>query len=120
MFGKNAEHLVVHAWGIEPATIADIRSHVPRGRSLSNGQLLMRDYTFAEARTVLRKMVYGSRMDLTEKGLACGSVGLYVGHSSRAEDGAGPRTPVDRTGRAASLRLSAPSPASCLGRTTGP
>lgn len=50
----------------------------------------MRDYTFAEARTVLRKMVYGSRMDLTEKGLACGSVDLYVGYSGRVGDGAGP------------------------------
>lgn len=90
MFGMNAEHLIDHAWGIEPATIADIRSYVPRGRSLSSGQVLMRDYTFAEGRTVLREMVYGSCMDLAEKGLACGSVGLYVGYSGRAVNGGGP------------------------------
>ena len=47
MFGRNAEHLIDHAWGVEPATIADTRSYVPHGRSLSNEQVLMRDCTFA-------------------------------------------------------------------------
>lgn len=80
-FGKNAEWLIDHAWGLEPCTIADARSYVPQARSLSNGQVLMRDYGFAEARVVLREMAWQSCLDLRAKGLACGTVGLWVGYS---------------------------------------
>lgn len=91
-FGKNAEVLIDHAWGLEPATIADCRNYVPHAHSLTNGQVLMRDYTFEEARTIAREMVFGSCMDLAEKYLACDTVGLWVGYSGsilRAWDGAG-------------------------------
>lgn len=81
-FGVNAEILFDHAWGIEPCTMADIHHYVPRSHSLSNGQVLLRDYTAAEARVVLREMVDGSALDLVEKGLACGSVSLFVGYTS--------------------------------------
>lgn len=80
-FGKNAEHLIDHAWGLEPCTIADIKAYVPRGHSLSNGQVLMRDYTPAEARTLLREMASESALELLEKHLCCSGVGLYVGFS---------------------------------------
>lgn len=91
-FGKNAEVLIDHAWGLEPATIADCRGYVPRAHSLANGQVLMRDYTFDEARTIAREMVFGSCMDLAEKYLACDTVGLWVGYSGsilRGWDGVG-------------------------------
>lgn len=81
-FGKNAEVLIDHAWGIEPCTIAQVHAYEPKGHSMSNGQVLMRDYSFHEARTVLREMIYSSTMELVEKGLACDSVSLYIGYSS--------------------------------------
>ena len=81
MFGRNGEYLLDHAWGLEPATIADCRSYVPRTRSLSNGQVLMRDYGFDEARTVVREMVFGSCMDLAAGMLACDTVGVWAGYS---------------------------------------
>lgn len=81
MFGKNAEHLIDHAWGQEPCTIADIRAYEPRGHSMTNGQVLMRDYSPDEAETVLREMIFASCLELIEKGLACDGVGLYVGYS---------------------------------------
>lgn len=80
-FGKDAEWLIDHAWGLEPCTIADARGYVPRARSLSNGQVLMRDYGFGEARTVIKEMAWQSCLDLRQKGLACGTVGLWVGYS---------------------------------------
>lgn len=80
-FGVNAAWLVDHAWGLEPATIADCRGYEPKARSLSNGQVLMRDYSAAEARTVVREMAQGSCLDLHGKGLACRTVGLYVGYA---------------------------------------
>lgn len=81
MFGKNAEHLIDHAWGQEPCTIADIRAYEPRGHSMTNGQVLMRDYSVEEAETVLREMIFASCLELVEKGLACDGVGLHVGYS---------------------------------------
>lgn len=95
-FGKNAEHLIDHAWGLEPCTIADIKTYVPQGHSLSNGQVLMRDYAPAEARTLLREMVSESALELFEKQLCCSGVGLYVGFSGEG-------------GAAASHRLSQPT-----------
>ena len=89
MFGKNGEYLLDHAWGLEPATIADCRNYTPQAHSLSNGQVLMRDYTFEEARTVVREMVFGSCMNLAEQLLACDTVGLWIGYSRsllRSED----------------------------------
>lgn len=80
-FGKNAEYLIDHAWGQETATLAQVRAYVPKGHSLNSGQVLMRDYTFDEARTILREMVDDSALELVEKGLACGGIGLYVGYS---------------------------------------
>lgn len=80
-FGANAEYLIDHAWGYESCTMADIHNYRPRGHSTSNGQVLMRDYSFAEARNVLREMATASALDLVEKRLACDSVALYVGYS---------------------------------------
>ena len=39
-FGINAELLIDHAWGWEPATIAEIKSYRPEHSSLSSGQVL--------------------------------------------------------------------------------
>lgn len=80
-FGKNAEYLIDHAWGQETATLAQVRSYVPKGHSINSGQVLMRDYSFNEARTILREMVDDSVLELVEKGLACNGIGLYVGYS---------------------------------------
>ena len=55
-FGINAELLIDHAWGLEPCTMAEIHAYRPRARSISNGQVLARDYDFEGARIVLREM----------------------------------------------------------------
>ena len=104
MFGRNGDILLDHAWGAEPVTIAEVRAWEPRGHSMTNGQVLMRDYTFAEARTVLREMAYESCLELTAKGLACDGVGLYIGYSGaaarRAVSEEGDRAEVMRAMRA--------------------
>ncbi len=83
-FGKNAEYLIDHAWGQEPCTIADIHAYVPAGRSITNGQVLPCDYSFEEARMVLREMVDSSVLDLVEHGLACERISLDVGYARGA------------------------------------
>lgn len=80
-FGKIGEYLLDHAWGQEPCTIKQIKGYRPAAHSISNGQVLMRDYSFSEARTVLREMADASCLDLCSKGLSCGSVSVHVGYA---------------------------------------
>lgn len=86
-FGKNAEFLIDHAWGQEPCTIAEIQSYVPEGRSLVNGQVLPCDYSFEEARMVLREMAEASILELVENGLATNHISLHVGYKRDAGEG---------------------------------
>ncbi len=44
-FGVNAELLIDHAWGRESCTIADIHAYRPSKHSLSQSQILLRNYT---------------------------------------------------------------------------
>ena len=80
-FGVNAEFLIDHAWGQEPCTIEEIKAWKPIGKSIANGQVLERDYSFEDARTVLREMVESSVLDMIEKGLAARRVSLHVGYA---------------------------------------
>ena len=80
-FGSNAEFIIDHAWGYETCTIKDIQAYRPKGHSISNGQVLARDYTAREASTVLREMVTASALDLVEQGLVTNCISLYIGYS---------------------------------------
>ena len=80
-FGVNAEYLIDHAHGVEPCTIADIHAYEPSAHSLMNGQVLPCDYTFEEARDVLREMVDQLVLDLVDKGLVAETISLYVGYA---------------------------------------
>lgn len=98
-FGKGAEWLIDHAWGLEPCTIAQARGYVPKARSISNGQVLMRDYGTAETRVVLREMVWQSCLDLAVHGLVCQTVGVWVGYAR----------PEEAPGGSAQRKLSQPT-----------
>lgn len=56
MFGIDAELLIDHAWGCESCKMSDIKNYHTEEHSLSNGQVLMRNYTFEEATVVVREM----------------------------------------------------------------
>lgn len=90
-FGKNAEYLIDHAWGQEPCTIAEIQAYEPEGHSMANGQVLPCDYTFDEARTVMREMAEASILELVEQGLVTERISLMVGYAkgSRHEQHSG-------------------------------
>ncbi len=81
MFGVDAELLVDHAWGRESATMEDIRNYTPKSRSVSCGQVLLRDYTYQEAGLLLREMADSLCLDLTDQGLVTKSLTITVGYS---------------------------------------
>ena len=80
IFGVNAEILIAHAWGREPCLISDIKSYDSKSKSVSFSQILPRNYTYDEARTVLTEMViHGAERMLYQK-VVTNRVGLYVGY----------------------------------------
>lgn len=80
-FGVDAELLIDHAWGIEPTTIADIKKYSPESNSLSNGQVMMRDYGYDEGRLIVKEMMDTLCLDMVDKNLVTSSVTLDVGFS---------------------------------------
>ena len=68
MFGIDAELLIDHAWGYETCRMSDIKNYHSEEHSLSNGQVLMRNYSFDEALVIVREMTDNLVLDLFEKG----------------------------------------------------
>lgn len=109
-FGVNAEFLIDHAWGLEPCTIAEIKAYEPESTSFGNGQVLPCDYTFDEARMVLREMVDETALELVDKQVVASSVHLYVGYKKDDEkkhlQGSSSLTSKDRSEASKGLRTS--------------
>lgn len=80
-FGIDAELLIDHAWGKESTTIADIKKYKAKVKSFSNGQVLMRDYNFDEARLIVKEMADLICQRLVKHGCVTNSLSLYVGYS---------------------------------------
>ena len=80
-FGIDAELLIDHAWGPESTPIADIKAYRSKSKSLSSGQVLMRDYKYHEGVVIAKEMMDQLCLDMAAKKLATDSVSLYVGYS---------------------------------------
>ena len=80
-FGVNAEFLIDHSWGRETCTIKDIKNYKTKNTSISNSQVLFEDYSFENARLVLKEMVELNSIKLVEKNLITDTIGLYIGYS---------------------------------------
>lgn len=80
IFGINAELLIDHAWGWEPATIEQIKAYRPETNSLSSGQVLQCPYDFAKGKLIVREMTELLVLDLVDKGLVTDQVVLTVGY----------------------------------------
>ena len=81
LFGKNAELLVDHAWGREPCLISDIKGYKSKSKSVSFSQILPRDYTFGEARTVMHEMALNGAAELMRRKVITGKVAIFVGYT---------------------------------------
>ena len=80
LFGINAELIIDHAWGIEPCTIAKIKTYTPTNHSLNNGQVLPKPYAYKVARLVVKEMTDLLVLDLVDKGIATNSISMYIGY----------------------------------------
>ena len=81
-FGKNAEILIDHAYGREPCTLADVQNYQSKTRSLSNSQVLFKDYTRSGARLILKEMVDGLTNELVGQAMYTNHVSIYIRYSN--------------------------------------
>lgn len=81
IFGIDAELMIDHAWGRESCTMADIKSYKSSTKSLSSGQVLMRDYNFEEGKLIVKEMIDLLSLDLVSQNLVTKSVSLNIGYS---------------------------------------
>ncbi len=88
-FGVNARYLIDHAYGREDCTIAEIQGYETKTKSLSNSQVLFRDYGRREALTVLKEMIDGLVTEMIAAGLYTDHVSVFVGYSGWHSAGTG-------------------------------
>ena len=63
----------------------DIKNYHSTEHSLSNGQVLMRNYSFEEALVIIKEMTDVLVLDLVEKQLITDSVTIWVAYDHRSE-----------------------------------
>lgn len=83
-FGVNAELIIDHSWGRETCTIADIHAYRPSKHSISNGQILLRDYESEEARLPLREMVENLTLELLQIKAVTKRISLHIGYADES------------------------------------
>ncbi len=86
-FGVDAEILIDHAWGMESCGMAEIKKYKPATKSLANGQVLPRAYTWGEGRLAVKEMTEQVVLGLVEQGFVAEGVTLYVGYQILSKEG---------------------------------
>ena len=81
-FGIEAEYLIDHANGIEPMTIKEIKSYKPKSTSISNSQILFRNYNEKEARVIISEMIDNLVLELVKRDLYTNNVSVYISLSN--------------------------------------
>ena len=94
-FGKNAELLLDHAWGRESCLISDIKNYRTKSRSVSFSQILPKDYTFEQARTVMREMTVNGCNELVRRKVITRKVGIAVGYTRGMREPTGGSVKLD-------------------------
>jgi len=79
-FGVNAELLIDHAWGRESCLMSDIKSYKSKSKSMSSSQILPCNYSFQEARTVLKEMIQNGCYDLTNQNFSTSFIQIFVAY----------------------------------------
>lgn len=79
-FGINAELLIDHAWGYECVEIADAKSHQPKHKSLSSGQVLSSPYDYNKARIIVDEMAETLTLEMMSKGYYTDQLVLHVSY----------------------------------------
>lgn len=80
LFGINAELLIDHAWGYEPATVESVKSYKPITNSISSGQVLHCPYDYEKTKLIVKEMAEQLSLDLVKKDLITSKLVLEIGY----------------------------------------
>ncbi len=80
LFGINAELLIDHAWGWEPATIAEVKAYKPSSNSISSGQVLPEPYDYEQTELIVKEMTDLLTLDLVAKKLVTDQIVLSINY----------------------------------------
>lgn len=80
LFGVNAELLIDHAWGWEPATISQIKQYKPETNCISSGQVLQSPYDYYKTKLIVKEMTDLLVLDLVDKKLVTDQIVLTIGY----------------------------------------
>lgn len=80
LFGINAELLIDHAWGFEPATIDSVKSYKPITNSISSSQVLHCPYNYKDTKLIVKEMAEQLSLDLVKKELMTSKLVLDIGY----------------------------------------
>lgn len=80
-FGVNAELLIDHAWGRESCTMEDIKNYKSKSRSVSNSQILFKDYSYDQAKIVIEEMIRAGCYEMMRRKVITNKVSISVGYS---------------------------------------
>ena len=80
MFGVNAELLIDHAWGWEPATMEQIKAYQPESNSISSGQVLAHPYNAQKGKLIVQEMTDQLVLDLVDRKQVTDQMVLTIGY----------------------------------------
>lgn len=80
-FGVNAQYLIDHSKGLEPATIKDIKEYVPESKSISNGETFDRNFTYEETILAFKELIDMTCLDLVSQKLVTNHIAFSVGYA---------------------------------------
>ncbi len=79
-FGVNAELLIDHSRGKESCTISDIKSYKTKQKSISNMQILPKNYNYEDALIVLKEMLQAGCYRLYKLKYVTSLIHIYIGY----------------------------------------
>lgn len=77
-FGKNAELLIDHAWGLEPATIHDIKNYHSDEHGIYSSQVLMKPTKYSEALAAAQSMVEEVVLQMVQRHAVSQDFGITI------------------------------------------
>lgn len=96
-FGVNAELIIDHAWGRESCTMEDIKNYKSKSRSVSNSQILFKDYSYDQARIVIEEMIRSGCFEMMRRKVITNKVSITVGYSKEVHSPTGGRMKMRET-----------------------
>lgn len=85
-FGINAELLIDHAWGRETCLMSDIKNYKSKSRSFSSSQILPKNYSFIDAKLILREMIQEGCYRLVREKTSARTIRIVVGYGNEQRE----------------------------------